>query len=61
MDDSGEQPRAGDGPAPAAKPTQRASAEKWGQAVIDLGFCLVPSLLLRAQRRLNLRARFEKG
>jgi predicted transcriptional regulator len=36
------------------KPTQKASAEKWGQAVIELGFCLIPSLLLRAQRRLNL-------
>lgn len=39
---------------PAAKPTQKASVEKWGQAVMDLGFCVVPSLLLRAQRRLNL-------
>ncbi len=38
----------------AAKPTQKASVEKWGQAVMDLGFCVVPSLLLRAQRRLNL-------
>lgn len=37
-----------------SKPTQKASAEKWGQAVMDLGFCVVPSLLLRAQRRLNL-------
>jgi len=36
------------------KATQKSSTEKWGQAVMDLGFCLVPSLLLRAQRRLNL-------
>lgn len=41
-------------PAPPVKVTKKASAEKWGQAVMDLGFCLVPSLLLRAQRRLNL-------
>jgi len=41
-------------PAHPAKVNQRASAEKWGQAVMELGFCLVPSLLLRAQRRLNL-------
>ena len=36
------------------KVSPKASAEKWGQKVMDLGFCLVPSLLLRAQRRLNL-------
>ncbi len=40
--------------APTIRKTNKASAEKWGQAVIELGFCLVPSLLLRAQRRLNL-------
>jgi len=32
----------------------RASEAKWGKAVMDLGFCIVPSLLLRAQRRLKL-------
>ncbi|HEV7367645.1 helix-turn-helix domain-containing protein [Arenibaculum sp.] len=37
-------------PAKAAK----ASEEKWGAAVMKLGFCMVPSLLLRAQRRLSL-------
>lgn len=37
-----------------AKPTQEVAVEKWGQAVMDLGFCVVPSLLLRAQPRLNL-------
>lgn len=36
------------------KVSPKSSAEKWGQKVMDLGFCLVPSLLLRAQRRLNL-------
>lgn len=32
----------------------RASEAKWGSAVMKLGFCIVPSLLLRAQRRLQL-------
>lgn len=32
----------------------RASERKWGKPVMDLGFCIIPSLLLRAQRRLNL-------
>lgn len=30
------------------------SANKWGAKVIALGFCILPSLLLRAQRRLGL-------
>ncbi|TCM51119.1 helix-turn-helix protein [Rhizobium sp. PP-F2F-G48] len=47
-----EQP-AEDKSTPASK-TTKSSAEKWGHAVMDLGFCVVPSLLLRAQRRLNL-------
>ncbi|WP_299592845.1 helix-turn-helix domain-containing protein [uncultured Tateyamaria sp.] len=32
----------------------RASEKKWGKQVMDLGFCIVPSLLLRAQQRLGL-------
>ena len=32
----------------------RESEKKWGKKVIALGFCVVPSLLLRAQRRLGL-------
>ncbi len=40
-------------PAPTLK-ANRASADKWGQQVIELGFCLVPSLLLRAQQRIGL-------
>ncbi|MER9216464.1 helix-turn-helix domain-containing protein [Mesorhizobium sp. M0663] len=40
-------------PAPTIK-TNKASADKWGQQVIELGFCLVPSLLLRAQQRIGL-------
>lgn len=36
------------------KETGRASEKKWGKDVIGLGFCIVPSLLLRAQNRLGL-------
>lgn len=32
----------------------RASEEKWGREVMKLGFSIIPSLLLRAQRRLGL-------
>ncbi len=32
----------------------KASERKWGKAVMSLGFCIVPSLLFRAQRRLGL-------
>jgi len=53
MTTEAEQP-AEDDSTPASPATKKASAEKWGQAVMDLGFCVVPSLLLRAQRRLNL-------
>lgn len=46
---------AGDNVVPLRPPkASRASEKKWGKQVIDLGFCIVPSLLLRAQRRLNL-------
>lgn len=31
-----------------------ASERKWGKKVVELGFCIVPSLLLRAQQRLGL-------
>lgn len=30
------------------------SERKWGKPVMDLGFCIVPSLILRAQRRLQV-------
>lgn len=33
---------------------RKASEQKWGKPVMDLGFCIIPSLLLRAQRRLKL-------
>lgn len=32
----------------------RASEKKWGKAVVKLGFSIVPSLLLQAQKRLNI-------
>ena len=38
---------------PASK-TTRKSDEKWGKQVMELGFCVVPSLLFRAQQRLGL-------
>ncbi|CAJ0881256.1 helix-turn-helix domain-containing protein [Ralstonia flatus] len=36
-----------------AKPDQ-ASDKKWGKAVMKHGFCIIPSILLRAQQRLGL-------
>jgi len=33
---------------------RKTSEEKWGKPVIDLGFSIVPSLILRAQQRLGL-------
>lgn len=44
-------------PAPISKKSTKAksaSEDKWGAKVISLGFCILPSLLLRAQRRLSL-------
>ena len=40
-------------PAPTAR---RRSEEKWGTAAMAGGFCILPALLLRAQRRLGLSA-----
>lgn len=39
---------------PEKKVRKSPTAEKWGSKVIDYGFCMLPSLLLRAQRRLHL-------
>lgn len=36
------------------KPRRSANADKWGAKVMGHGFCMIPSLLLRAQRRLHL-------
>lgn len=40
-------------PIDAAK-ARRASERKWGKKVLERGFCIIPSLLLRGQRRLGL-------
>jgi predicted transcriptional regulator len=43
--------------APSASAAKSRSERKWGKAVMDCsGFCILPSLLLRAQRRLGLSA-----
>jgi DNA-binding transcriptional ArsR family regulator len=34
--------------------SDRKSEKKWGSSVMKLGFCIVPSVLLRAQQRLGL-------
>lgn len=34
--------------------TDRKSEKKWGSSVMKLGFCIIPSVLLRAQQRLGL-------
>lgn len=40
-----------------AKPdTRKASEKKFGKPVMDLGFCIVPSLLMQAQARLGINA-----
>ncbi len=42
-------------PAPAGKAkTTRQSEKKWGVEVMALGFCMLPSLIFRAQARLGL-------
>ncbi|MBB5695802.1 helix-turn-helix domain-containing protein [Muricoccus pecuniae] len=41
-------------PKPGKPKTSRASTDKWGREVLDLGFCVLPSLIFRAQRRLGL-------
>ncbi|HQT53381.1 MAG TPA: helix-turn-helix domain-containing protein [Phenylobacterium sp.] len=39
---------------PGKAKTGRQSEEKWGVEVMGLGFCMLPSLLFRAQARLGL-------
>lgn len=41
-------------PETAVKKPRQSTNNKWGKSVIDLGFSIVPSLLLRAQQRLGL-------
>ena len=40
---------------PRRATNRRKSEEKWGKEVIDLGFTIIPSLLLQAQARLGLK------
>lgn len=40
--------------APEKKTRKSPASQKWGAKVMDSGFCMLPSLLLRAQRRLHL-------
>lgn len=40
-------------PLRASNPVQ-SSDKKWGKVVMKQGFCIIPSILLRAQRRLGL-------
>jgi predicted transcriptional regulator len=37
-----------------ATSADKASDKKWGKSVMKLGFCVIPSVLLRAQQRLGL-------
>lgn len=39
---------------PAKATSSRVADEKWGKEVMKVGFCLIPSLLLRCQQRLGL-------
>ena len=42
-------------PAPVTAPAaDRRSERKWGKAVMDVGYAIIPSILLRAPRRLGL-------
>lgn len=41
---------------PTAKVAKLRSEAKWGRQVMDQGFCILPSLLFRAQSRLGLKA-----
>lgn len=34
--------------------SDKVSDQKWGKSVMKLGFCMIPSLLLRAQQRIGL-------
>lgn len=42
-------------PVVSLRPAKKQESEKkWGKAVMGIGFCVIPSLLLRAQQRLGL-------
>ena len=43
-----------EGTAQKPRKSTRSSEDKWGAEVMGLGFCVLPSLIFRAQRRLGL-------
>jgi len=45
---------AADTTAKTARKSTKSSEDKWGAEVMSLGFCVLPSLIFRAQRRLGL-------
>jgi hypothetical protein len=44
-------------PPRSSKAIRRRSEAKWGAVVVAQGFCIIPALLFRAQRRLGLSSR----
>ena len=54
MTDTNQDETTADKVAPEKKSRKSPASQKWGAKVMDSGFCMLPSLLLRAQRRLHL-------
>lgn len=54
MTDTNQDETTTDKVAPEKKSRKSPATQKWGAKVMDSGFCMLPSLLLRAQRRLHL-------
>lgn len=54
MTDTNQDETTTDRVAPEKKSRKSPASQKWGAKVMDSGFCMLPSLLLRAQRRLHL-------
>lgn len=54
MTDTNQDETTTDKVAPEKKSRKSPASQKWGAKVMDSGFCMLPSLLLRAQRRLHL-------
>lgn len=44
------------GGSPSSSPDKKESDKKWGKAVMALGYCIFPSILLQTQGRLGLSA-----
>ncbi len=54
MTDTNQDETTTDKVAPEKTSRKSPASQKWGAKVMDSGFCMLPSLLLRAQRRLHL-------